>query len=733
MGCGDSEPQQPLDSDGSTPDVAVEVEVPDTAPNDTSDVLLPDVSDPTDIEDVETGQETSPGDSAQDSAQEVDSSALDGGDVFDPVEFCDDDNPCTLDSWDGELCDHVYQYGICCTSNAMCDDDDTCTLDRCAEGLCEHEVLCCETDGQCSDNDALCTSDHCVDGWCLYTPVVNESCCSPEILVESFDTEPLTSLIIQNSSPVVGWHVSTQNGAVSEPASLWYGNPETNNYDSGTGHNGVVRIPTKKLPSGVGLTLSFDVYLDIESPKGFDIFEVRIIAPQWSQSVLVWSKEDSTGPKEWQPVSINLTAYSGQPVQVHFVFDSVDEVGNDGLGVLLDNIRLESSCVPVECVLDEDCNDGLAATADRCIGGVCTSIPNTYYCEASTDCDDGEPCTANYCTNNVCVYQTLTNCCILNADCDDGLPCTMDDCVGANANKGGFCNHITIPDCCLTEATCDDGDPCTVDSCEYPGAICGHEVIVGCCFLDTDCDDGDPCTLDACGPSGCTHIQECCLVDMDCDDNDTLCTQDMCVDGQCVYDFVNLPGCCSETVWQESFTGPSMGTFELSADNPSIDGVQGHAVTSPTLSAGGAVQFSGGWGTYATGSATAGSVRSFSVNLPSDAISALQFQLHLDTEYSNGVGNVLWDRLQVWVEYPPYDDQSEVLLWDSGWGDPVWWMEEGGTPIGPQWTLVDGLDLSPFQGMSIRVRVDFDSIDGDSNHFGGPTLDDFTILSTCTP
>ena len=138
---------------------------------------------------------------------------------------------------------------------------------------------------------------------------------------------------VQNSHPLVGWQISSLQPAASAPAALWYGNPENNNYDVGVGHSGVARIPTMKLPAGVGLTLSFDVYLDVQASIAYDLFEVRLIAQGWSQNVLLWSKKKSTGSKQWQSVSVDLTGYAGQSVQIHFIFDSVNETSNDGLGV----------------------------------------------------------------------------------------------------------------------------------------------------------------------------------------------------------------------------------------------------------------------------------------------------------------------------------------------------------------------------------------------------------------
>jgi hypothetical protein len=729
----------------SSGDDTVPPDVVEPVTPDIPDVSQPEIVDADTIDDSVDGNDTEPDvipvdvppDTANDGNETtVDATDADAApaevDVFDPLAECDDENPCTIDSWDGEVCINAYEYGICCTASPMCDDDDTCTLDLCVAGLCVHESACCEIAQECSDGDALCTQDDCVDGWCVYAPVDNSVCCSPVVVWEDFDDGELGTIKVDNSSPLVGWHVSTNVEASAESAVLWYGSPDTQSYSDGTGHQGTAAIGPLSLPAAVGLSLHFDVYLDIETMKTYDLFEVRLVSSEWNQNALLWNKESITTYEQWETVTINLTAFAGQEVQIFFFFDSIDDEENDGLGVLLDNIGLDSTCATVECVTDEDCSDGFVGTADRCLGGHCASVPNTLYCEKSTDCDDGEPCTSNACSGNLCIYPTLFNCCLGNEDCDDGLPCTVDDCVGFKPTKGGFCNHITKPDCCVSALSCNDADPCSIDDCPVIGESCTHTFIENCCSSASDCDDGNPCTSDECGPSGCFYTTVCCSIDADCDDGDDLCTADTCNEGVCAYSFINLPGCCTTTLWEEAFTGASQGAFSVVADSTPGDGVMWHSAVSPAWSDGGSLRYGSPGGTYDTGASHSGMVTSTTIALPVDTVSHLRFMLHLDNEWSNGVGNIMWDRVRLRMIEGEGSNTVTTLLWDSAWGEPVWWKSVNGTPVGPQWTAIAGIDLSAYAGQNIRLRFEFDTIDAEQNGFGGATIDDVQVFSSCS-
>ncbi len=177
-------------------------------------------------------------------------------------------------------------------------------------------------------------------------------------------------------------------------------------------------------------------------------------------------------------------------------------------------------------------DDGNMCTDDVCSGGTCTHPFNT------APCDDGDACTDNdECSNGACAGSTIT--------CDDGNVCTNDVC------NGGTCSHTfnTLP--------CSDGDPCTLaDTCTGgmcdgiprlcdDNNICTDDSCVegSCWFVPTTssiaCDDLNSCTTDdVCSAGVCNGTQ------INCDDG-SQCTEEECVDGECVVTKHACSGGCS--------------------------------------------------------------------------------------------------------------------------------------------------------------------------------------------
>lgn len=129
----------------------------------------------------------------------------------------------------------------------------------------------------------------------------------------------------------------------------------------------------------------------------------------------------------------------------------------------------ESSCW--RCTRDADCDDGRAATDDRCLAsGCCAGSCEDARCiyrgpchdgdkpsPSGTACDDGAPCTQS----DVCDDKGTcagTPCAGLSAG-----PCQRWTCQG---NKG--CVKQSLP----LGATCDDGDPCTAHDRCFSGDRC---------------------------------------------------------------------------------------------------------------------------------------------------------------------------------------------------------------------------------------------------------------------
>lgn len=213
------------------------------------------------------------------------------------------------------------------------------------------------------------------------------------------------------------------------------------------------------------------------------------------------------------------------------------------------------NCVGSYCVdAPKVCDDNDPCTYDSCIdsmGCVFTEIPNCKgECEINEDCEDGLMCSEDKCQNAKCVHEAIS--------CDDFDPCTFDQCIEGI----GCMNKLdkNIPGCeCAADEDCADGNWCTNEKC------IGGE----CVYSIQTCDDLDPCTDDLCDPSSgqclytpnnlctgeCEKDDDCklsvCISKAECDqltktciyhpsengtscDDKNACTEnDVCNDGKC--------------------------------------------------------------------------------------------------------------------------------------------------------------------------------------------------------
>jgi hypothetical protein len=743
-----SDIEEPLDVGSPAADTAIQ----DSAISDVLDANATEDSALSDlgiVDAIDAGESTDQGaltDGFGTDVSDTDASVASDSTEADIVEPgpCDDDNICTddyVDELTGE-CVNKYVYGICCTADPMCDDGDPCTEDRCVDELCAHTPSCCEADIDCGEPTA-CAQPTCLDTdpsqglkKCALISTNAEGCCNTLMYFAGFDDGTLGGALVQNAFTEVGWQLTENTQANSPPGALWYGSALTGDYDNGTFNSGVVTFPALTLPAGVESLLDLDLYLDVEPGFSYDKLEIRLIDVDTGQTVVLWDKNQAFLYGGWFTVSLALQAFSGRTVSVSIFFDTFSAEENSGQGVFVDNVRISSSCNETVCATDLDCDDGHAFTIDECAvpegqtTGACVYYQNSAFCLTYQECDDGEQCTINACINQQCYYAENPSCCLQDAECDDGNPCTVDDCLGVSETSGGTCKNLSIPGCCQSDFQCNDNDPCTVNTCDLATNTCGYTAIDGCCVTPDDCDDGIPCTDDLCVSNTCEFNNICCATDADCDDGESLCTIDTCDDGTCVSVFTDNSQCCTITKLFTQFTSGSWGPFTKAEDTDPSDGVGWFALPVGGISVGGVLKYGAlGPGTYDTGFPHSGTVSTYVVQLSSSQVHEVSFWVKLDTEYANGTGSLLWDRLT--LEAVREDNGEALLLWDSVWGEPQWWVESGGIPTGPVWTFVDALDVSSLKGQKIRLRFKFDTVDADANGYEGAFVDDVLLFSTC--
>ncbi len=476
---------------------------------------------------------------------------------------CDDGNACTLDSCPGvdSLCINQWQAG-CCNVNGDCDDDDACTQDVCTDMVCGNTWICCEADGDCDDGDDVCTDDACVDSYCEFTFNGTAGCCEEKPYEDLFDGQA-TAWTFSAPDNGVGWNIWDTPPEGDAPV-LYYGNPDTANFDSGGINAGDATSGPVTLPvPGVGYDLSFDVYIDGESSTSYDRPTLFVswlgAAGPW---VEIWSKADyDTGTMStWQSFSLDVSGLAGQTVYFRWTFETVDAITNLGLGAMVDNFIVSSPCLALTCVTDGDCVDDVPGTDGAC-AGTCGFVVTDQVCEAAADCDDGDLCTLDDCVSNVCDHVPAEDCCYEDGDCDDGNPCTADACDLENS-PAPVCVAPWVEECCLTNGDCFDGEICTVDTCPGEGETCTYPEIESCCLSDADCVDDDICTEDTCIANTCHNDEICCVDDLDCDDGDDLCTDDACVEGYCENTFTGAQGCCIEPVFRDDFSSLTGWTLD---------------------------------------------------------------------------------------------------------------------------------------------------------------------------
>ena len=152
-------------------------------------------------------------------------------------------------------------------------------------------------------------------------------------------------------SPLTGanlWHVANnvcqgQLAGHTTPFTLYYGQDQTCNYDTGAQNGGVATSPLVNLAGFAGpITVNFNYLLDIETAESFDQFIVRFSANGGTFGELV-SKLLLGMDNAWHAASFDVTSTLGpnpSTAQVRFVFDTVDGLANGGNGVHIDDLTI---------------------------------------------------------------------------------------------------------------------------------------------------------------------------------------------------------------------------------------------------------------------------------------------------------------------------------------------------------------------------------------------------------
>jgi hypothetical protein len=296
---------------------------------------------------------------------------------------CNEGLPCTVDLCDGKGgCQHSLKEGAClieqtCYAAAQTDPTGCLTCDpSITTSKWTARTMICTIDGACHGAGATdptgcyaCDPVHAPSSWtpiddvcliggrCTGAGSVHLSGCavcdpakdpgywSPlaagALSWSSFDTG-LGGWSLTPPTAGVGWGVSSAR-AQSAPNSLYYGNPASKSYRTGSAPNsGTVTAPSLTLPSQQKAFLGLQLFLDVENANAFDVLTVLVNGkPQWMKASTTVAPGDY---RRWLPVLLDLSAFAGQSITVSVTFETKDGLGNTGEGVYLDDLTVFMGC-----------------------------------------------------------------------------------------------------------------------------------------------------------------------------------------------------------------------------------------------------------------------------------------------------------------------------------------------------------------------------------------------------
>jgi len=608
---------------------------------------------------------------------------------------CKDDNPCTDDACDPATgkCSHpLSKDGQAC-------DVIPCTLgETCAKGSCQGG----KPKG-CDDGDA-CTIDSCapVTGKCQHVIDAEvPACCNQVAWEEDFEL-PLQGWKFGLPAKGLVWHRHAFPGpgwATAGKSALRLGPVDKDVFSNlGAGADPVqVDSAPISLPAGKPATLRMNVVFDV---AGGVTARHRLYV--WA---LVGGRKHLLGRPCQQdgacrPFERDIGALAGRTfrLRIEGVILGSDNNPASGVGLVVDQLRIVTSCKPAPCTLDSGCAD---------VG-----------------------CISGHCNAGNCAWTD--GCCSEDADCTAGL-CQDVSC------SDGACAFTAQPGCCAGAGDCDDGNPCTTDACPAPGGACSHKAIDGCCLSDASCDDGDSCTKEYCKASKCVSEAHCCQKTSDCDDGDP-CTKDGCPVGICYHIPINAPGCCTPELFHWSFDSASQSQgFVMQSCQPGGPQLGPQGCKTSAMEPGRGWQI---WTNPPAALATSG------VLYYGDSKTA-------DFDYGASAGMVLTPPMKApargkltlgyrtrWQhEVTPYRDRSRVLLYVDGKRQSVppnispragalWYSGSPGNGVPGVWTQVQH-DMTHLRGHTIQLAFTFDSVDGADNGGMGWMVDDLKLTVSC--
>ena len=390
-------------------------------------------------------------------------------------------------SGDGKTCSDIDE---CASNNGGCGAVGAykCTNNAGAAPTCSDIDECAAGTANCSAN-ANCTNS--VGSFaCSCKPGFfgNGTTCSDINECQTSQIIAATDWTFSGSSTSVKWQVKGSD--------LYYGNPLTNNYNSGSANKGSALSSQVAVPPAGG-TLNFALVNNVEAGTSFDKLSLVAVLPDGS-TVLLADKAKLVASPLPSVFSISLAAVAGKTVQFRFDFDTVDGSGNSTSGVLISNVF--ALFAGTWCDANATCSNTTGSFSCACKTGfsgngkTCSDID-----ECATNNGGCGAATAYKCSNNVGGAPTcsdINECLTNNGGCDTNATCS---------NTVGSFSCACKPFWTGNGKTCSD-----IDECATNNGGCGAATAY-------------KCSNNVGGAPTCSDINECLTNNGGCDANAT-CT-----------------------------------------------------------------------------------------------------------------------------------------------------------------------------------------------------------------
>ncbi|NJD78754.1 MAG: hypothetical protein FIB08_16955 [Candidatus Methanoperedens sp.] len=130
------------------------------------------------------------------------------------------------------------------------------------------------------------------------------------------------------------WHI-TNNRYYSPGHSLWYGNEENKNYDTGLENSGELISPLINLTNTRKPFLYFNSWYQTRSD---DIYDKKLVLISEANSSWIELNEVNHEQKIWIRETIDLSGYAGKEIRIKFFFNTIDNNYNKHEGWYIDDI-----------------------------------------------------------------------------------------------------------------------------------------------------------------------------------------------------------------------------------------------------------------------------------------------------------------------------------------------------------------------------------------------------------